>query len=81
MSNALNIILAQINVVVGDVDGNVARIVAAIETSHTKHAADLILFSELALCGYPPEDLLFQAGLRRAIDPAVGKNCCCDARR
>ncbi len=63
--------MAQVNVVVGDVSGNVERICAAAAEASNRHAADLIVFPELSVCGYPPEDLLFQAGLRRRIEPAL----------
>ena len=55
--------LAQLNMLVGDVPGNVARILRSIEEARAGDA-DLVVFPELALCGYPPEDLLFHAGLR-----------------
>jgi len=71
MTAKLRIALAQINVVVGDVPGNVERICSAITEARDQHAADLVVFPELAVCGYPPEDLLFQAGLRRRIGPAL----------
>ena len=71
MADKFRIALAQINVVVGDVSGNTDRICAAVDEAHEMHAADLVVFPELAVCGYPPEDLLFQAGLRRQIAPAL----------
>jgi len=56
----LRVALAQINTLVADFDGNGKKII-----DHTKKAAqkgaDIIAFPELALCGYPPEDLLFQS--------------------
>ena len=65
----MKIALAQLNLLVGDVPGNVARILNAVERARTEDAG-LVAFSELALCGYPPEDLLFHAGLRE--DLAAG---------
>jgi NAD+ synthase (glutamine-hydrolysing) len=53
--------LCQINTVVGDLDGNVARILAALETAETA-GADLAAFPELAVTGYPPEDLVLKPG-------------------
>jgi len=73
MADKFRIALAQINVVVGDVPGNVERICAAMTEAHDRHAADLVVFPELVVCGYPPEDLLFQTGLRRRIGPALGQ--------
>ena len=66
---AMKIALAQLNLLVGDVPGNVARILEAIDEARSADA-ELLAFSELALCGYPPEDLLFHAGLRE--DLAAG---------
>src|SRR6185436_12732522 len=67
---AMRVALAQLNVVVGDLDGNVARISAAIEESK-RAAADLVVLPELAVTGYPPEDLLLRPGFLRAAREAV----------
>ena len=64
MADSLKIALAQLNFVVGDVTGNSSRIIVAIEEARERFTADLVVFSELALCGYPPEDLLFHKGLQ-----------------
>lgn len=53
----MRIALAQQNYRIGDIDGNTDKILAAVNTARTA-GADLILFSELAVCGYPPRDLL-----------------------
>jgi NAD+ synthase (glutamine-hydrolysing) len=55
----LRLALAQINVVVGDVDGNAAKIAIWIERARAENA-DIVTFPELALTGYPPEDLLLK---------------------
>jgi NAD+ synthase (glutamine-hydrolysing) len=61
----MRLALAQINTTVGDLDGNRERIVGAI--SEAKGAgADLVLLPELAVTGYPPEDLLLRPGFIRA---------------
>ncbi|MEO7003129.1 MAG: NAD+ synthase [Ktedonobacterales bacterium] len=57
----LRIALAQINVTVGDLAGNVARMLAAARQAHDE-GATLVAFPELALTGYPPEDLLLKPG-------------------
>jgi NAD+ synthase (glutamine-hydrolysing) len=49
----------QLNLRVGDLDGNVERILAAYEEASSA-GADIAVFSELAVCGYPPEDLLLK---------------------
>jgi NAD+ synthase (glutamine-hydrolysing) len=56
--------LAQLNLVVGDVDGNTSRIVAAAMAARDQYHADVVLVPELAVSGYPPEDLLFHSGMR-----------------
>jgi NAD+ synthetase len=55
----MKIAVAQINVTVGDFAGNAGRIRRAIDAARAKGAA-LVVAPELALCGYPPEDLLFR---------------------
>ncbi len=60
---AIRIALAQINPLVGDINGNAARVIAAAERARDELQADVVLFPELALTGYPPEDLLLRPGL------------------
>ncbi len=55
----LRVGLAQINVIVGDLNGNVAKILACVEDARSL-AVDLLTFPELAVPGYPPEDLLLR---------------------
>src|SRR5262249_25926472 len=55
----LRLAMAQINVVVGDVEGNANKILEWIERAR-RLDADIITFPELALTGYPPEDLLLK---------------------
>ncbi len=62
---SLKIAIAQINCTVGDVAGNAARILRAAGTAR-QQGADLLLTPELALCGYPPEDLLLRPDFYRA---------------
>ena len=69
----LKIALAQIDLLVGDVQGNCARIVAEAARARDQLGADLIAFPELTLSGYPPEDLLFHRGLRNQIERALGE--------
>ena len=57
--------LAQINPTVGDIEGNVRRIVDGIERARAARAA-LVAFPELAITGYPPEDLLFKSAFIEA---------------
>jgi NAD+ synthase (glutamine-hydrolysing) len=62
--------LAQINTVVGDLDGNRALILDRLAEARA-NAADLVLFPELAVTGYPPEDLLLRPGFVRAAESCV----------
>jgi NAD+ synthase (glutamine-hydrolysing) len=71
MSDSLRIALAQLNFLVGDVQGNAARVIATARSAATESGADLVLFPELALSGYPPEDLLFHRGFRRQIEAGL----------
>ncbi|WP_242112258.1 NAD+ synthase [Luteimonas aquatica] len=56
----LRIALAQFDFPVGDVAGNAERIAAMIAEARDAHGADLVLFPEIAISGYPPEDLLLR---------------------
>lgn len=57
----MRVALAQINPVVGDLPGNSGKVADYIEQAN-RQKADLVVFPELAICGYPPEDLLFRQG-------------------
>jgi NAD+ synthase (glutamine-hydrolysing) len=61
----MRLALAQMNTVVGDLDGNRERIVTRLDEAR-EAGADLVLFPELATTGYPPEDLLLRPGFLRA---------------
>ena len=63
----MRLALAQINTVVGDLDGNRDRILARLEEAGDAEA-DLVLVPELAVTGYPPEDLLLRPGFVRAAE-------------
>ena len=62
----MRVSLAQINTTVGDLAGNVGRILAAVATAESA-GADLVLFPELAICGYPPLDLVGRSDFVRAV--------------
>src|SRR5215469_3864336 len=57
----LRVALAQINVTVGDLQGNAQKILASMRQAHGA-GAHIVCFPELALAGYPPEDLLLKPG-------------------
>src|SRR5579864_8471212 len=66
----MRLALAQINSVVGDLDGNSRRIRGRIDEAR-EAGADLVLFPELAVTGYPPEDLLLRPAFIRAARRSV----------
>jgi NAD+ synthase (glutamine-hydrolysing) len=66
----LRVALAQLNTTVGDIDGNAAKIASAIESARER-GAQLVVVPELALTGYPPEDLLLKTGFVDAAGAAL----------
>lgn len=72
-NNDLQIIIAQLDFLVGDIDGNVAKVVAAAQRAHGEFQADMILFPELTLTGYPPEDLLLRPSIQVRVDKALAR--------
>ena len=69
----LRIAAAQFNPIVGDVGGNTRRIIDWIGQARDKLKADLIVFPELTLTGYPPEDLLLRPDIYEMADQALSK--------
>ena len=68
----MRLALAQINPVVGDLDGNRELILERLSEA-SSNSADLVVFPELAVTGYPPEDLLLRPGFIRAAEESVEK--------
>jgi len=58
----ITLVVAQINLLVGDLLGNAQRIITTTRQAVAQYHADLVLFPELALTSYPPEDLLLRPG-------------------
>ena len=78
----MKIALAQLNYIIGDFDGNLSKITSAVADA-TSSGAELVVFSELSICGYPPLDLLereefihtckaYIEKLATLVDPATG---------
>jgi NAD+ synthase (glutamine-hydrolysing) len=67
---SLKIALAQLNFTVADIKLNTAKIMAAVDEAKLQHA-DIIVFSELCVTGYPPEDLLFRTDFIQQAAAAV----------
>ena len=73
MAQSIKVVMAQLNLLVGDIDGNTERIIASAGQAIAEYSADLIVFPELALVGYPPEDLLLRPSLQIRIEKALEK--------
>src|SRR6202171_5933341 len=69
-ADRLAITIAQLNPIVGDVAGNADKARRA-RAGAAPDAADLVVFSELFVCGYPPEDLVLKPALQAACRAAV----------
>lgn len=70
---SLQLCLAQLNFLVGDIEGNAQKIIEACSRARQEYHADLILFPELALVGYPPEDLLLRPDLYPRCERALAE--------
>jgi len=71
MTDKITVALAQLDLPVGDVAGNTRKILDYAARARDNLQAHLIVFPELGICGYPPEDLLFHSGLRRRVEDAI----------
>ena len=71
MASQVNLAIAQVDLAVGDVAGNAQKIIDYAKSASQELQADLVVFPELSVCGYPPEDLLFHSGLRKNIEDAL----------
>ncbi len=71
----LSVVLAQLNLTVGDIKGNTTKIIDAITSTQKKNEIDIILFPELSICSYPPEDLLFRPAFHQYINEALQQIC------
>ncbi len=67
----LRCVMAQLDLLVGDVEGNTSNIIAEAHRARVEFNADLIMVPELAVSGYPPEDLLFHSGLRAQVARSI----------
>ena len=67
----LRIVLAQLNLIVGDIQGNLIKLIEAANHARDSLAADIIVFPELSITGYPPEDLLFRHAFIQAAEEAL----------
>lgn len=80
MTEHLRIVVGQLNFLVGDINGNIDKMIEAMITARDAMQADLIVFPELSMTAYPPEDLLLrtdlyeqvEAGLQRILSSVTG---------
>jgi NAD+ synthase len=71
-SASLSLALAQLNPIVGDVEGNCRRLEAARDMAAAS-GADLLIAGELSISGYPPEDLVLKNAFLEAVEAGVGR--------
>jgi NAD+ synthase (glutamine-hydrolysing) len=71
----VRILIAQLNLLVGDVAGNRDKVLAAARAARDEQGADLVVFPELTLTGYPPEDLLLRPELIARSEAALAEIC------
>jgi len=73
MDHTVKVALAQVDLAVGDVVGNTEKIIEFACRARDGLGAHLVVFPELSICGYPPEDLLFHVGLRYKVENAIAE--------
>ncbi len=67
----LRVVMAQLDFLVGDIPGNTERVMEAARRASTEHQGDVVVFPELCLTGYPPEDLLLRPSLELRVQEAL----------
>lgn len=67
----MHVLMAQINTAVGDFMGNAEQVLAVTRDAVTVHAEAIVVFPELTLSGYPPEDLLLRPSLSKRVKAAI----------
>ena len=72
--SAVKVSIAQINALVGDLSGNAQRVLEAVRLAHAA-GAQVLLTPELALTGYPPEDLLLRPSFIELCDQVLTDLC------
>jgi len=74
-TSTLRLALAQLDFTVGAVADNTQRVIDHAARARDELRADVVMFPELTLSGYPPEDLLFHAGLRKQVATGLARVC------
>ncbi|MBD3657655.1 MULTISPECIES: NAD+ synthase [Marinobacter] len=70
-AHRLRLVMAQTDFLVGDIPGNTRAVIEAVRKAEQDHQADVVVFPELCLTGYPPEDLLLRPSLDLRIEEAL----------
>lgn len=73
MKTHVNLVMAQLNFLVGDIEGNAKKILTATTQAKSHFQADCLICPELALTGYPPEDLLLRDDCHQRVRLAIEK--------
>ena len=74
MTNSnIHMIIGQLNFTVGDIQSNTDKIIKAIKKANNDYKADIIIFPELSISSYPPEDFLLRPAFNEAINIALDK--------
>lgn len=71
MTQQLTIVMAQVNLMVGDIEGNTRKVIESTRKAESEYKADLVAFPELTLTSYPPEDLLLRPSLKLRVERAL----------
>ncbi|WP_029407707.1 NAD+ synthase [Thiomicrorhabdus sp. Milos-T2] len=75
MTQQVTVVMGQIDPIVGDISANVELIINAAQQAKKELQADIIVFPEMTITGYPPEDLLLRDGLYRQVKKALTQIC------
>src|SRR5690554_1601581 len=67
----LRVVMAQLDFLVGDIPGNTERIINAAKRAHSTERADIVVFPELCVTGYPPEDLLVRPSMNLCVTDSL----------
>jgi len=67
----INMVMAQVNPFVGDIEGNCEKIIQSVLDAEKRYQANVVIFPELTLCGYPPEDLLLRSSMAVRVNRAL----------
>ncbi len=73
MERQIKVVMAQLNFLVGDIESNTTLIIDSAKQAIQEHSPELLVYPELALTGYPPEDLLFRPSLSIRVEKAMAR--------